>query len=355
MIQSELDDDYFSKMEAHLKNLEFRSGTMISANLGRGNEGFGYILRLPKIEKGVWLRRLFRKAKDEYSFSISPRDESGSRMLSDLRDRGINLAANAIAQSAEHIDSFIDMLQHELGFYIGCLNLSDHLDHLECPKIFPSMENKEVRTHSFHGLYDVCLALTMKQNIVGNTIEAVAKDLFIISGANQGGKSTFLRSIGVAQMMMQSGMFVGANQFKANICQAVFTHFKRKEDATMESGKLDEELTRMSEIVDAIIPNSLMLFNESFTTTNEREGSEIAYQITKALQVKKIKVFFVTHMYEFAHSYYAKNLKSAIFLQAERKSSGKRTFRLKVSEPTQTSFGVDVYNEVFGFSTEKNS
>ena len=81
-------------------------------------------------------------------------------------------------------------------------------------------------------------------------MKAEDKDLVIITGANQGGKSTFLRSIGLAQLMMQCGMFVAAESFGSNICTCLFTHYKREEDPTMRSGKLDEELGRMSSIVD---------------------------------------------------------------------------------------------------------
>ena len=83
---------------------------------------------------------------------------------------------------------------------------------------------------------------------------ADGKSLVMITGANQGGKSTFLRSIGLAQLMTQSGMFVGAESLQMNMCDAVFTHYKREEDRAMESGKLDEELARMSEIADHITP-----------------------------------------------------------------------------------------------------
>ena len=64
----------------------------------------------------------------------------------------------------------------------------------------------------------------------------------MITGANQGGKSTFLRSVGLAQLMMQCGMFVAAESLRASVGQRLFTHYKREEDAAMESGKLDEEL-----------------------------------------------------------------------------------------------------------------
>ncbi len=66
-------------------------------------------------------------------------------------------------------------------------------------------------------------------------------ELLIITGANQGGKSTFLCAVGLAQVMMQCGMFVAAESFSANVCDGIYTHYKREEDASMRSGKLDEE------------------------------------------------------------------------------------------------------------------
>jgi DNA mismatch repair ATPase MutS len=169
----------------------------------------------------------------------------------------------------------------------------------------------------------------------------------IITGANQGGKSTFLRSIGLAQLMMQCGMFVPAQSFSSNLCKGLFTHYKREEDVTMESGKFDEELSRMSDIVDNITPHSIVLFNESFAATNEREGSEIARQITRALLDMHIKVFYVTHLYELANGFYDRRMKNAIFLRAERKAGGERTFKLIEGKPLQTSFGKDVYHKIF--------
>jgi DNA mismatch repair ATPase MutS len=146
---------------------------------------------------------------------------------------------------------------------------------------------------------------------------------------------------------MQCGMFVPAESFCATVCAGLFTHYKRQEDATMKSGKLDEELSRMSHIVDKITSHALVLLNESFAATNEREGSEIARQIVCALVEKRIQVFFVTHLYEFAHGFYAQNMANAMFLRAERQPDGRRTFQLHEGEPLQTSYGEDVYKRVF--------
>jgi DNA mismatch repair ATPase MutS len=347
MIQKELDDEYFASVQNHLMELKFGKGVLLSAKLGKGNEGTDYILRKPQGKKGSWMKRVFDQKSPVYTFYIHPRDEHGARALSELKDKGINLVANALARSAEHIDSFFNMLRIELTFYIGCLNLSEQLAQMGKPVSFPLPVASNERRHSFDGLYDVCLALTMKQKVVGNDVNADSKDLVIITGANQGGKSTFLRSIGLAQLMLQCGMFVSAENFCANLCEGIFTHYKRKEDATMKSGKLDEELSRMSEIVDKIPPNSLMLFNESFAATNEREGSEIAKQITCALVEKRIKVFFVTHQYEFAHGFYDKRIENVIFLRAERKADGGRTFKVIEGEPLLTSYGKDLYHKIF--------
>jgi DNA mismatch repair ATPase MutS len=204
------------------------------------------------------------------------------------------------------------------------------------------------RKYTFNKLYDVSLALSMDRRVVGNRANADGKDLIVITGANQGGKSTFLRSAGIAQVMMQAGMFVGAESFEAEICRNIFTHYKREEDAAMESGKFDEEISRMSDIADHLTPNSLVLFNESFAATNEREGSEVAREIIDALLEKRVKVFFVTHLYELAHGLAADRKNDALFLRAERTEDGTRTFKLIEGEPLRTSYGEDLYNAIFG-------
>lgn len=348
MIQKELDDDYFATIEEHLKDLKFRDGILLSADLGRGNEGDNYILRKTSDKHRNWIKDFFAFNDHTYTFYVSERDDAGTRVLGELKDRGLNLVANALAQSADHIDNFFNKLRIDLAFYVGCINLHEQLAQLDCPISYPTPSPNNEHRHSFHGLYDVCLTLTMKRRTVGNDTAADNKDLVIITGANQGGKSTFLRSIGQAQLMMQSGMFVPSEDFSANLCQNLFTHYKREEDVTMKSGKLDEELSRMSEIVDHISPNSMVLFNESFAATNEREGSAIATQITNALLEKHIKVFFVTHQYELAHGFYENKSVNAYFLRAERKAGGRRTFKLFEGEPLQTSYGVDVYETIFG-------
>jgi DNA mismatch repair ATPase MutS len=354
-LNKELTDEYFANVQDHLGKLKFRNGVLMSAELGRGNKGTNYVLRKPQEEKQSWLERIFTswlerifaRKTPAYTFRISSRDQMGARALGELRSRGINLVANALAQSVDHILNFFNLLRTELAFYVGCLNLHDHLTKKGEPTCFPMPVAAGERRLRFNGLYDVCLSLSLDQRVVGNEINADEKDLVIITGANQGGKSTFLRSLGLAQLMMQCGMFVPAESFCANICDGLFTHYKREEDVTMSSGKLDEELSRMSDIADNVSTNSLLLLNESFAATNEREGSEIARQIISALLEKRIKIFYVTHLYEFAHGFYDQRMANAIFLRAERQADGERTFKIIEAAPLETSYGVDLYNSIF--------
>jgi hypothetical protein len=346
MLATELDDEYFLTVEAHLQELRFRRGALLSAELGKGNKGIRYVLRrAPELN---WRERLGLGTGSGYGFTIPDRDENGFKALEELRARGINQVANALAQSTDHILSFFAMLRAELGFYVGCLNLHERLADKGEPTCFPEPVAPGPRALAARGLYDVCLALHTQAGVVGNELDADDRSLVMITGANQGGKSTVLRSVGVAQLMMQCGMFVGARSLRASVVDGVFTHFKREEDATMESGKLDEELSRMSEIVDAIAPNSLLLCNESFAATNEREGSEIARQVVRALLDSGVVVFFVTHLFDLADGFYQQELATALFLRAERQPDGRRTFRLVKGEPLPTSYGEDSYRRVFG-------
>jgi DNA mismatch repair ATPase MutS len=257
------------------------------------------------------------------------------------------LVANVLAQAVDHILSFFSMLRTELAFYIGCLNLYEQLVRRGEPICFPLPVAASERQYACTGLYDVALALSVDHCVVGNDLDADGKNPVLITGANQGGKSTFLRSVGLAQLMMQCGLFVPARSFRASVCDGLFTHYKREEDVTMESGKLDEELRRMSAIADRLTANAIVLFNESFAATNEREGSEIARQIVGALVDGGVRVFFVTHLYDFAHGLYTRHRETGVFLRAQRESDGRRTFQVSPGEPLPTSFGPDLYDAVF--------
>ena len=351
-LQRELDDAYFEEISDHLKQLRFRAGALISAELDRDNSGAGLVLRAPDQARRRWTERLGIGPRTAYSFTISPRDEAGAQILEDLTSRGTNLVANAAAQSADHIGSYFTMLRAELGFYVSCLNLADRLAAKGVPVAVPDPVPSSSLTFSCTDLRDTCLELESPGRVTGNDVQGDGKSLVIITGANSGGKSTFLRSVGVAQLMMQCGLFVTAQSYRANVTHGIFTHFIREEDTGMTSGRLDDELRRMSVIAGQIKPGCLVLFNESFAGTNEREGSEIACQIVRALLDAQMRVFFVTHRFGFADRFRRQHAPATLFLRAERQPDGSRNYKLAVKDPLPTSFGEDLYYRLGGWLEE---
>lgn len=115
----------------------------------------------------------------------------------------------------------------------------------------------------------------------------------------------------------------------------------------MTAGKFDEELGRMSRLTAAMDTDDLLLCNESFAATNEREGSEIAGEVIHALIDTGNTIVFVTHLYELAHRFHKHHGDSTLFLRADRGSDGQRSFRITEGAPLPTSYGEDLYRETF--------
>lgn len=351
MVQENLGGAYLREVEDHLQELQFPRGVLLSAKLGQAHKGTDYLLHRGPRRLQTWMdrwRALFEPKPPVFRFEVHPRDEAGARALGELRNRAIATTASRLGQAADHVRDFFRMLRAELAFYVGCLNLREALSHRGYPTCMPTPYPPRERRLAFRGLYDPGLALTLDGPVVPNDLELDGQVLVFVTGPNSGGKTTFLRSVGIAQLLMQAGMFVPAEQYGASLCCGLSTHFPRGEDARMERGKLDEELRRMGDIVDHLRPGSWVLMNEAFASTNEREGSEIARQIVRALTEADVRVFFVTHLFELTRSFYEERHHGVLFLRAERLPDGTRTYRIRVGEPLATSYGEDVYRQVFG-------
>ncbi len=354
MVRQELDDAFLREFEGQLRELRFEQGIRVSARLGTGNKATDHVLlratrldRLVSTRLGAWVSRLRGSSEPHFTYQLEQHDEGAVRAHSELRDKALEEIAEVLAGATDHVIGFFSALRTQMAFYVGCLNLAEGLAGLGAPTCVPEPLPIAASAHSAQGLYDASLALTVGRQVVDNDLDADGITLVLLTGANQGGKTTLLRSVGVAQLLMQSGAFVPARSYRASVAPGVFTHFRREEDASMSSGKLDEELARMSDIVDELAPGSLLLLNESFSATNEREGSEIARQIVGAVTEAGTRVFFVTHLSEYARERFEQRRSDTLCLLAERRPDGARTFKLRAGAPQVTSHGSDVYREVF--------
>jgi len=339
--------EYVSKVREVLTQLASMEGITVEVGLASDASLHGFKLIKPPKKSG--LRKIVSALVErKYSWSLPPRDESGARQLDLIRNLATREAARAIIKARRSTAKLVHSLRAEIAFYVAAINLWNSLRKIGVPLSFPKPHPCGKRILRFRDLVEASLALRMGKKPVGNSLDTQGRPLIFVSGPNRGGKTVFLRSIGQAQLMMMAGLFVAAESFESSITRGVFTHFSVEEKTRHGKGRLEEELARMSEIVSHINSCSLLLMNESFSSTNEAEGSEIAREIIRALIEKGVRVIYVTHFYD-VQVWFQENMRDkTVFLRAERLEDGTRTYRIIPGEPRRTSHAEEIYNKVFG-------
>lgn len=342
------------KVVRDLRVSTYQGAMDIAASLGPGLSMSAMVVADLRESKaataGFWksaagkLGNLYREVVEGDTLTLDGDDQNLLQDIQDIKNATVGAIMNYFEPFLEESENFFKQLRSQTAFLMGAVNLYRKVKNLAVDFCFPTVTKRE--NISFEGLVEMSLAVSLRRCPVDNTLSAKGKHLLVVTGANQGGKSTFLRSIGIAQILLQCGMYVPAKSFSAGLYRNVFTHFTRKEDSSMNSGRLDEELGRMERIVDHLTQDSVLFLNESFATTTEKEGSIIAEDITKALYEKGIRVMMVTHLLAFAKSCYSQKPEHAMFLSAERKENGARTYRMIEQEPEMTSYGLDLYDSM---------
>ncbi len=235
----------------------------------------------------------------------------------------------------------IRLLRKQIAFLAGCARMYNHTRDLEFQFVFPNMEEKTIK-----GLYDLSLALQTHSNPVSNSLEPNDYEAIIVTGANQGGKSTFLRSMGIGQVMCQAGMYVAAGTFPLKTYGQIFTHFTRREDASMTMGKFEEELKRMQDILVHAKRGSLILLNESFATTTEVTAYQIATDLLRVCLEEGLTLWMVTHITTFARQMYQISDGRVLFLSAGREANHEQRYSMVEKEPENTSYGLELYDQI---------
>jgi hypothetical protein len=343
-LADEVGDEYLAEVERHLRRLDRNGGVLMSARLGDGNVGTGYVLRRPHRQS---LRERILGDRSGYEFSIDGRDEGGTQALGELRARGVALAAISLGRSADHILSFFAMLRFELGFYLACSEPSRPAGPAGSIAVLPGSVGAGEVDLTARGLYDPCLCVAGVVPVVASDVDLAGKSLLVITGANRGGKSTFLRALGLAQLMMQSGMFVAADAFRANIATGVFTHYRREEDATMTRGKFDEELSRASAMVDAVGPAHWCSSTSPSPPPTSGRGRRSPDNSSMPSSIPASRSPTSRTCTSWPTRCGRRDGRTPNSLRAERLPDGRRTFRLIEGEPLPTSHGVDLYRRIF--------
>ncbi|MBL1073725.1 DNA mismatch repair protein [Nocardia sp. 2] len=343
-VRAQLDDDYLDSLEKHAAALYFEDGLLFSAALGVGNKPARIMLHEPAkpAKRGLFGRR------SGSGFEATSHFEHNHDPLKPVIQPAIAAVTEVVARVTDNVQEFFRRLRTELAFYLGCVHLHERLTAMGAPVCFPDPAPMGAAALDCRDLRDTALALTSTA-VVGNDITGAGITFLVVTGANSGGKSTFLRSVGTAQLLMQAGIFVPARTFTAGLRDGVFTHFVRAEDPTMTHGRLDEELARMRAITDALRPAGMLLCNEPFASTNDRDATAIATPILSALLASGVTVVLVTHLYDYAHQRHAAAHPTDLFLRPARTGDGARTYHLTPAAPEPTSHGDDVFAATFGY------
>ena len=212
----------------------------------------------------------------------------------------LNLCANISSVNGAIKDFFAKLLS-ELDFYEAALTLRRYMEEKElhfCMPDFVSMD----KGISAKNLYDLGLASDMDDSVTPNNVNMEKGKILIVTGHNRGGKTTFLKSLGIAQIMAQAGLFVPAEEYSCPVYQGILTHFPSGEDETLGDGKLAEELKRLKKDFHMLKGGGLAFFNESFSTTTTKEGAEIGVDVLRAVRESGSHAFFVTHLMELAEN-----------------------------------------------------
>ena len=210
----------------------------------------------------------------------------------------LNLCSN-ISNINSAIKDFFAKLLSEVDFYEAALDLRKYMEEKNLPFCMPefvSMENGI----SAKNLYDLGLASDIDDSVTANNVNMEKGKILIVTGHNRGGKTTFLKSLGIAQIMAQAGLFVPAEEYSCPVYQGILTHFPSGEDETLGEGKLAEELKRLKNDFHMLRGGGLALFNESFSTTTTKEGAEIGIDVLRAVRESGSHAVFVTHLMELA-------------------------------------------------------
>ena len=207
-------------------------------------------------------------------------------------------------------------------------------------------------------IYNPCVALKVDDEIITNDVEF--KDdvmIFVLTGPNRGGKSVITCAIGLAQAMLQLGMFVPASSAEISIADGIYTHFPTGADDTIDKGRLGEECARLRDIFEDVTNESLVLLDESLSSTGSYEASYIAAEVLAGFSRIGCRCLFSTHLHELAAEIDNINARTAsdggmkIDSLVAGIEDGKRSFKIYRMKPDGKSYARDIADK-YGLSYE---
>ena len=256
---------------------------------------------------------------------------------------------------------FLLGLMPEIEFVVKGTEMQKKLLAKGCWLTEPDIAPLDERVFDADELYNPAVALKLPEGeeIVPNDVRFNENDatIYVLTGPNRGGKSVITCALGLGIAMMQLGMFVPAKYAKISPVDAIFTHFPTGADDTIDKGRLGEECARLGEIFDAVTSHSLVLLDESFSSTGSFEGSYIAAEVLSGISMVRCRCLFATHLHELASEIDRINNDAVsrggakIDTLVAGIEEGQRSFKIYKAKPDGKSYARDIA-ERYGLTYE---
>ena len=267
---------------------------------------------------------------------------------------------NIVGEYVIENTDFLLKLLPEIEFVTKATELIAKLrSHPGCRVVTPSLAPMGEGRFSARELYNPRVALAIDDEIVVNDLVLDERaGIYVLTGPNRGGKSVITVAMGAAQAMCQLGLPVPASEAIISPADGIFTHFPEGADDTIDKGRLGEECQRLKEIFDAVTGNSLILLDESLSSTGAYEASYIASEILTAFATVRCRGIFSTHLHELAAAVPEINERSAkeggvmIDTLVAGIEEGRRSFKIHRAKPDGKSYARDIaYKYGLSFDT----
>ncbi len=374
--------DYYRELNASLEELSSRIREVKSITVGvnldsamRPTEAGVLSVNSAPFKSGRVLDKILRLSfKNDAMTTIAPITPLNKKQNENRRDALIsafNGALDDVFRASvrgwraivgdyvlENTDFLLRILP-EIEFVTRADALLRRLSERGYPLAVPTLLPIGAKEFSTRGLYNPDVALRIDGRVVENDFSFDdAGRIFILSGPNGGGKSVITCAVGIAQAMCQLGLPVSAREAAISPVSAIFTHFPSGAEDTLDKGRLGEECARLREIFDASDADTLVLLDESLSSTGAYEASFIAAEILSAFAVLGTRLLFSTHLHELAGEVEAINQRSLaeggvrVDTLVAGIEEGERSFRIHRRKPDGRSYARDIADR-YGLSFEK--
>ncbi len=234
----------------------------------------------------------------------------------------------------------------ELVFYLACIRFVREYEKAGfffCMPVCTPLQDTSVRE-----AYDMTLAINLYQNKKG--CQVVSNDyqlsdnrcIFILTGANQGGKTTFIRSVGVIQCLAQVGMFVPCRKASLGIVGNIHTLFSREDERGASVGRFEQELQRVHSILQNLQERDMVLLNETFTSTQRSTAVILLKRLLREIAHKQCRGGLVTHFYEVGDGLESEGFFSLITEVEGEGEYKERTYKIREGESFRYSYAKDI-------------